>query len=161
MKIKSSFHRATVLVTLVMAGLLVLGVLLALAQTENLAAPKNHKSDYAALAKVPVKDRAQRNPLEGDPAAVAAGRKLFEQHCSECHGQYAGGGKRGPSLRVVEVQKATPGALFFVLTNGVVRRGMPDWSKLPEPERWQIVSFLQSLNEERQSRRVLQHTCWR
>jgi hypothetical protein len=35
--------------------------------------------------------------------------------------------------------------LFWVLTNGVVMRGMPVWSKLPEPERWQIVTFLKSL----------------
>ena len=56
----------------------------------------------------------------------------------------AEGGKRAPSLLRDEVQRATPGALFWVLTNGVVRRGMPDWSKLPEPERWQIVAFLKS-----------------
>jgi hypothetical protein len=44
-----------------------------------------------------------------------------------------------------EVQQATPGMLFWILTNGVVRRGMPVWSKLPEQERWQIVTFLESL----------------
>jgi hypothetical protein len=33
-----------------------------------------------------------------------------------------------------------------VLTNGVVRKGMPVWSKLPEPQRWQIVRFLKSLD---------------
>jgi mono/diheme cytochrome c family protein len=43
------------------------------------------------------------------------------------------------------VQQATPGTLFWILTNGVVRRGMPVWSKLPEPQRWQIVSYLKSL----------------
>jgi hypothetical protein len=59
----------------------------------------------------------------------------------------AEGGKKGPSLREEEVQRASPGALFWVLTNGVVRRGMPVWSKLPEPQRWQIVSFLKSLRE--------------
>jgi hypothetical protein len=31
------------------------------------------------------------------------------------------------------------------LTNGVVRRGMPVWSKLPEPQRWQLVTYLKSL----------------
>jgi mono/diheme cytochrome c family protein len=124
---------------------LALGVLLAFAQPQDVAVRKVHESDYVALANVPVKARAQRNPFEGDAEAVAAGRKLFEQHCAQCHGQDAGGGKRGPSLRVVEVQKATPGALFFILTNGVIRRGMPDWSKLPEPERWQLVTFLRTL----------------
>jgi hypothetical protein len=41
---------------------------------------------------------------------------------------------------------ATPGAVYWVISNGVVRHGMPSWSKLPEVQRWQIVSFLESLN---------------
>ena len=147
MMINGVSHRSTAWVTLVVGGLLVFDVLLTLAQTGNLAAPKDHGSDYIALAKVPVKARAKCNPLEGDADAVTAGKKLFEQHCSECHGKDARGGKRGPNLRAVTVQEATPGAMFFILTNGVVRRGMPTWSKLPEPERWQIVSFLESIHE--------------
>ncbi len=60
----------------------------------------------------------------------------------------ADGGKKGPSLRADEVQQATPGTLFWLLTNGVVRHGMPVWSKLPEPQRWQLVSFIKSLTPE-------------
>jgi hypothetical protein len=44
------------------------------------------------------------------------------------------------------MELATPGEIFWVVTNGVVRHGMPSWSKLPEAQRWQIVTFLQSLN---------------
>jgi mono/diheme cytochrome c family protein len=100
---------------------------------------------YADLAKAPEKARAKRNPFESDPQAVAAGRNLFEQHCAECHGNAADGSKKAPSLRAEEVQSAAPGAIFWILTNGVVRRGMPVWSKLPEPQRWQLVSFIRSL----------------
>jgi mono/diheme cytochrome c family protein len=100
---------------------------------------------YAELTKAPTKAAARRNPLENDPEAVAAGNKLFARHCAECHGETADGGKKGPSLRADEVQHATPGALFWLLTNGVVRRGMPVWSKLPEPQRWQLVSYIKSL----------------
>lgn len=57
----------------------------------------------------------------------------------------AEGGKKAPSLLADEVQQAAPGALFWLLTNGVVRHGMPVWSKLPEPQRWQLVSYIQSL----------------
>lgn len=103
------------------------------------------ESAFAELAKVPEKSRAKQNPLEKDPDAVSAGRILFEEHCAECHGATAQGGKKGPSLRAAEVQEATPGALFWVLSNGVVRKGMPVWSKLPEPQRWQLVSFIKSL----------------
>jgi mono/diheme cytochrome c family protein len=118
----------------------------ALAQSSGSAAKEKPKeSVYAEIAKAPEKARAKRNPLETDPQAVAAGRILFEQHCSECHGGSAAGGKKGPNLRVEEIQSATPGAVFWVLTNGVVRRGMPVWSKLPEPQRWQLVAYLKSL----------------
>jgi hypothetical protein len=55
------------------------------------------------------------------------------------------GGKKAPSLRAPEVQNATPGQIFWILTNGVVRKKMPVWSKLPEPERWQLVSYIKSL----------------
>lgn len=85
------------------------------------------------------------NPLVNDPDALLAGRKLFEQHCAECHGDTGGGSRKAPSLRAEEVQQATPGTLFWILTNGVVRRGMPVWSKLPAPQRWQIVTLLKSL----------------
>lgn len=100
---------------------------------------------YLPLTKVPPKARNRSNRLERDPEAPIAGRKLFEQHCAECHGSDATGGKRAPSLAARQVQEATPGDLFWILTNGVVRRGMPVWSRLPEPQRWQIVTYLKSL----------------
>jgi mono/diheme cytochrome c family protein len=124
-----------------------LSVSIALAQQEKAAASQYNKDAliYAELAKAPQKARAKRNPLERDPDALSAGRILFEQHCAECHGDLAQGGRKGPSLRVEEVQNAEPGAIFWILTNGVVRRGMPVWSKLPEPQRWQLVIYLKSL----------------
>ncbi len=99
---------------------------------------------FDALAKVPENVRIRSNPLESDSHAVAAGRKLYEQHCAECHGAAGEGGKKAPSLRADPIHNAKPGALFWILTNGVVRRGMPVWSKLPEPQRWQIVSYIRS-----------------
>lgn len=105
---------------------------------------------YAELAKVPAKETARVNPMVNDPDAVAAGGKLYGLHCAECHGANAEGGrkgkKKGPTLKATEIQQAPPGALFWLLTNGSVRRGMPVWSKLPEPQRWQIVTYVKSLN---------------
>jgi cytochrome c oxidase cbb3-type subunit 3 len=90
------------------------------------------------------KAAARANPLENDPDAIAAGKLLFIDHCAECHGDDAKGGRKGPSLRVSDVRNATPGTLFWLLTNGVVRKKMPSWSKLPEPQRWQLVRFLKA-----------------
>src|ERR1700687_1267678 len=115
------------------ASLTLLGVSLALGQQNSAARatpPKKDSSVYAELAKAPAKARAKRNPLESDPDAVAAGRNLFEQHCAECHGDTAEAGKKGPSLRVEQVQSSEPGAIFWLLINGVVRRRMPVWCKL-------------------------------
>jgi mono/diheme cytochrome c family protein len=144
MKTSDRSLRAAIFMALAMVAFVVLGVSSALVQVENLAAATNKKWNYAELAKVPVKLRVKRNPFESDPDAAAAGGKLFEQHCAECHGRKGEGGRKGPSLLRTEVQQASPGALYWILTNGVVRRGMPVWSKLPEPQRWQIVTFLES-----------------
>jgi len=107
--------------------------------------PKAADFMYAELAKVPKKAAARTNPFESDAEAPIAGAKLYGQHCGVCHGENAEGGKKGPSLRVSEVQQATPGTLFWLLTNGVVRKGMPVWSKLPDAQRWQLVTYIKSL----------------
>jgi mono/diheme cytochrome c family protein len=134
-------------ITTLSATAVVLFASVAFARQEKSPAYKYQKDArvYADLAKVPEKARVKRNPLEKDPDAIAAGQNLFERHCSECHGNKGDGSKKAPSLRAEEVQHAAPGAIFWILTNGVVRRGMPVWSKLPEPQRWQLVSFVKSL----------------
>jgi mono/diheme cytochrome c family protein len=109
------------------------------------AAPPYDPAIYAELQKAPKKARNRTNPLENDPEAIDAGALLFEQHCAECHGNSAAGSPKAPSLQVPEVQNATPGTLFWLLTNGVVRKKMPVWSKLPEPQRWQLVRYIKSL----------------
>jgi mono/diheme cytochrome c family protein len=114
------------------------------AQKNSLPATNNQKWTYDEIKNAPEKARVRQNPFEKDHDAVLAGGKLFERHCAECHGLKAEGGKRAPSLLHEEVQQAAPGTLFWVLTNGVVWHGMPVWSKLPEPQRWQIVTFLKS-----------------
>jgi mono/diheme cytochrome c family protein len=132
---------------------LLLAVSIVLAQSPSsgkapaVAAQEYDPAVYAELQKAPEKVRRRANPLENDPDAVAAGAILFEQHCAECHGDAARGGKKAPSLRAAEVQAAKPGTIFWILTNGVVRKGMPVWSKLPEPQRWQLVRYIKSLRE--------------
>jgi len=125
--------------------LMVMASSLAVAQTEDSIPTSKEDSVYAEMSKAPQKAAARSNPLENDHDAVAAGRKLFGLHCAQCHGEMAQGGRWGPNLLSEPVQRASPGTLFWVLTNGVVRRGMPVWSKLPEPQRWQLVSYLKSL----------------
>ncbi len=87
------------------------------------------------------------NPFAGQPEAVLAGKKLFLRHCAACHGPEAKGQGRAPALRSPLVQGAPPEALMRFLKDGRLRRGMPAWSHLPEERLWQIVSYLQSIQQ--------------
>ena len=127
----------------------ILGLYLALLFLSALASAQALQSAnpvYAPLVNAPRKAASRTNPLQNDRNNVAGGAKIFALRCAECHGEMAEGGKKAPSLLADEVQQSTPGAIFWLLTNGVVRRGMPVWSKLPEPQRWQLVSYIKSLN---------------
>lgn len=99
------------------------------------------------MTKVPAADRAMVNPCRGRPDAIAAGQRLFEDHCAACHGTDLLGRRGKPSLRSPIVQGATDGELFWLLKNGDLRHGMPSWSGLPEPERWEIVAYVKSVGE--------------
>ena len=107
-------------------------------------------ADGAWLAQVPEADRRRQSPYAGQSDASAGGATLFADHCSKCHGADALGRGKKPSLRTKEVQTATDGEIFWLLRNGNRRRGMPSWSSLPEPSRWQLVAYLKSLGESNQ-----------
>jgi mono/diheme cytochrome c family protein len=100
----------------------------------------------SGIAAAPAAVSALRNPYDGDREAIGAGRKLYEMQCARCHGERGEGVGNAPSLRSPDVRQASPGALFWFLTNGDLRRGMPAWSRLSEPRRWQIVAFLRTLD---------------
>jgi mono/diheme cytochrome c family protein len=100
---------------------------------------------FAVIARAPAKARDQKNPYEGQPDAIAAGQKLFRQHCAECHGDDARGRGRAVDLHSPAVQNASPGELAWFLRSGNPRHGMPSWSGLPEQRRWQIVAYLKTL----------------
>jgi mono/diheme cytochrome c family protein len=97
------------------------------------------------VQRVPVKVAARKNPFDGQLRARLAGAKLFARECAACHGADASGIGKAPPLNQAEVQKAPPGVLFWILRNGSLKRGMPSFAHLPEPERWQIVTYVQTL----------------
>ena len=101
----------------------------------------------SAMINVPATESSRRNPYAGDPVAPVAGKKLFRRHCAQCHGPGGVGSTRGPGLGSNSVRSATPGALFWFLTNGNLKRGMPSWSGLSEQRRWQIVTYVKSLDK--------------
>lgn len=98
------------------------------------------------LQRVPSGLARVTNPYQNDERARRAGKKLYARECASCHGSDAAGSKKAPSLKNSEVRSAKPGELFWVLQNGSLRRGMPSFAHLPENMRWQIITFLQSLD---------------
>jgi mono/diheme cytochrome c family protein len=107
-----------------------------------------HESDsrgvWIEIAKAPASTRGWKNPYEGTSDGIAAGDKLFHQHCAECHGDDATGA-HGPNLRSPGVQNATQGELAWLLRNGNLLHGMPPWAGIPDQRRWQIVAYLKNL----------------
>jgi len=106
------------------------------------------KQRPSGVAGAPAGAAGLRSPYEGDREATGAGRKLYAMHCASCHGERGEGWGNAPSLISDPVRHASPGAVFWFLTNGDLRRGMPAWSRLSEPRRWQLVTFLKNLDSD-------------
>ena len=87
----------------------------------------------------------QKNPLEGDTAAIQAGMGLFRARCADCHGMDARG-VRGPDITQVWASGRTDDGLFTTLRNGVPSTEMPRSApRTPDDEIWQILAYLRTL----------------
>ena len=86
-----------------------------------------------------------KNPFDGQPEAIEAGRQLYMNSCSGCHGPNAEGG-RGPRIaQNGEIRGANDQRLFTSIKNGVRGSDMPP-STHPDEKIWQLVSFVKSVN---------------
>jgi len=121
------------------ASLIVLAVTLAFAEVAPLHAVDKNFHDAPASA------RAMKNPLGGQPAAADAGKTLYARNCLACHGKTGKGTGNVPSLVDGKLNGVTPGEVFWFITKGDKDNGMPSWEFLPEPKRWQIVTFVEAL----------------
>ena len=87
-----------------------------------------------------------RNPLGDDPAAVAAGQRLYDQTCQSCHAP-AGRGDRGPALDTGRFTRGNEdGDLFHTIREGVPGTQMPPFRRLTDQQVWQLVSYVRSLS---------------
>jgi mono/diheme cytochrome c family protein len=105
-------------------------------------------ADGSWLKNVPARDHEKTNPYRDQADAIAAGRRVFVDRCSHCHGENAEGTKKHPPLKSERVQhQASEGDLHWLLVNGNMRKGMPSWAKLPDPQLWQVITYVKSLHE--------------
>src|ERR1700736_2692282 len=93
----------------------------------------------------PDSTRAQQNPYEGKPEAAQAGKRLYGRNCLSCHGKTGRGTGNVPSLVDAKLQSVTDGEVFWFITKGNKKNGMPSWAFLPQAQRWQIVAYVKSL----------------
>jgi PQQ-dependent dehydrogenase (methanol/ethanol family) len=85
----------------------------------------------------------ERNPLAGNPAAVAAGSRLFQQTCASCHDDPG----RAPSLATgTFVHGSEDGQVVQTIRNGVPGSQMPPFPGLSTDQVWQLVSYIRSLS---------------
>ncbi len=86
------------------------------------------------------------NPVEGQPTAIAEGKRLFTQmNCVGCHGYDLKGGTMAPDLTDRYWRYGgTPAQIYASIANGRPK-GMPTWrNALPPAEIWQLVSYIQA-----------------
>ena len=87
------------------------------------------------------------NPLSGDPAAIEAGRRLYNTWCSQCHGGKANGESRFGKY-AADLTKFSKGYTEFatVVVAGRPDRQMPPWDGVLDGEQIsQIGAYLETL----------------
>ena len=95
----------------------------------------------------PPSAETRKNPLSDTPEIRAGGERVYQQRCSVCHSKDGTGTNRGPNLTVDHVQEQSDGALFWKISSGNTRTGMPTFSFLPEAQRWQLVMHVRTVAE--------------
>lgn len=87
-------------------------------------------------------------------ASIAQGARLYREQCAACHGPSGAGDgdraatlpRRPPDLRSPHTNQHTAGDLFWWITGGIPRGGMPGFGDRLGPEaRWDLVNFVRAL----------------
>jgi mono/diheme cytochrome c family protein len=92
----------------------------------------------------------QDNPMQPNAQNLIAGARLYEQHCSYCHGGLL---QRVSPMRakfnppVPQIINRIPGDpdahLFWVAKHGIRLTGMPSWAGiLSDDQIWQVIAFV-------------------
>jgi mono/diheme cytochrome c family protein len=103
--------------------------------------------------KVPEEAKRRPNPIQASTSALAAGRSIYMDKCTQCHGQTGKGD--GPDaasyypsptslVDAKHMNSVTDGEIFYQISQG--RKPMPAFKKkLSEEQRWQLVLYVRAL----------------
>ena len=142
------FHKRTMhlrFLTLVTIGLTSLALGVGVSAQHSDAAHR-----HASAAKM-------KNPAAPTAESIASGAKLYDRHCSECHGDTGkGDGMAGEGLderpsNLVDAEwehGSTDGEIFVVIRDGAGPKSeMKAFAKkIPERQIWDVVIFVRTLN---------------
>ncbi|MDR4508631.1 MAG: ethylbenzene dehydrogenase-related protein [Candidatus Brocadiaceae bacterium] len=105
--------------------------------------------------------------LTESPDAVAEGKKIYEKRCWYCHGIKGGGD--GPASKTMfpkprnftrneyKVRSTPFGSvptdedLFRIISSGIEGTAMPFWNTISEKERWQVIYYIKTFNDQFQT----------
>ncbi len=102
-------------------------------------------SQSGSFHNAPVSAEEDKNPYAGQADAVVTGKQVYTRNCAVCHGIGGKGTGNVPPLANGKAQVAPAGAVFWYINRGDVDNGMPSWAALTEQERWQVITYIQSL----------------
>ncbi|HVQ73919.1 MAG TPA: CopD family protein [Candidatus Binatia bacterium] len=103
----------------------------------------------------------RRTPVPYTALSIARGLELYRADCAVCHGPSgtgdgpggAGLPRRPADLTAPHTSQHTAGDIFWWLTHGIPRSGMPGFGDAMSVEdRWDIVNFLRALSAADQAR---------
>jgi mono/diheme cytochrome c family protein len=105
----------------------------------------------------PASAKKLKNPLTATEENMEAGRALFNRNCASCHGE--DGKSKTDVAEAMEVKPAdltghamhgiTDGEIYWVITNGIKKSGMPALNAKTKPnERWQMALYVKHLTGE-------------
>ncbi len=97
-----------------------------------------------------------KSPVKSTPAAIAAGKALYDKSCAGCHGATGkGDGKMAASITGAKPSDmtdatwkhgASDGEIFTVVRDGVKQTGMRGFASRLKPEDiWNVVIYLRTL----------------
>jgi cytochrome c oxidase cbb3-type subunit III len=97
------------------------------------------------LQEIKTAEVAAEHPAKGETPNATAGKKLFELHCTGCHGIEGRGGGRGPNLNRVRLEHASDDAALKSLIEDGIRPEMPGAWYLSEKDLANVVAYVRSL----------------
>jgi mono/diheme cytochrome c family protein len=101
---------------------------------------------------IPVAEKARKNPLILSDTVLKTARPIYDQKCSDCHGDTGKGDGSDAMMYdpppanltdAAHINKLTDGEIYFQITEG--RKPMPSFkTKLTDEQRWQLVLLVRA-----------------